>query len=219
MWFRFMVVVTSVLGAAATAALAAFGEPVTIRVSQVASGSFSGTAFTDELVTLEAHFTTDDYLACESDPACDAQYYLASHGETATVAGIGTLLAANGYAGVHVSASSGTELGEITVGDYTNGLAISVGLRDFNGNILQSFGPVTGSSSGETSNFCDNPSNGCPTLYYGLEGGSGLYFDSVGETATAQILVGSPVPEPGTWVMVGTGLVGAAKAVRRRLVR
>lgn len=221
-------VVAAALVSAAALCSQTSAEPIMVMVSTVASGMLGSTSFTNSLVTVTDTFSSEQLQACIANAPANCSgpglgYLFAPESpgvlditEMVTVAGVGFGIGGGG--GIYVSTGSqGIALGEIAGFFSLDVLSPAIPLDYAFGSSL---GPVTGSIS-ETllgdNCYLHLPASDCPV---GLHTDAGeLVLTSVADTATGQVVVGTPAsvtPEPGTWIMVGTGLLGGLGTVRRR---
>jgi hypothetical protein len=110
--------------------------------------------------------------------------------------------------------------GAIAIGDVENELALNV----FDGppgnyDLRHSIGPFSGPTNDQDELGDNCEFRTCPES--AVTNGGTLILTSTADTATGEILVGtpSPIPEPGTLTLLGTGLLGAAGAIRRKLFK
>ncbi len=209
----------------------AYGDPITVMISATGNGSFGSQVFQDRTVTFTAQTTTEEIAACESGSAISGCSYFSNQfsrsiavpytSGTITVQGFGT------YATVgqdELSFFAGTiDLNQIRLGSATGGLNLGVTAQPlgFGYDFAQTVPTWNGGPEGSfLDQSCDQgPASECP-LFAPTTGGN-LVLTTAFSGATGEVLVGStsPVPEPESWVMVGTGLVGGLGAMRRRLGR
>lgn len=193
-------------GLAAALPMVAVAYPITVTISTVASGSLGSISFSNQMVTVQAFFTTK-LTGCF---VCTYQNGFASvstiNGLTAsvTVAGLGTY---EDPTNVLANVSPGS----LSVYDVEGRLGLNVQspaitATDF---FTPSFGPITGSV------IQPDPCVpfACPAHMFTTAGD--LVLTSVADTATGEVQADSPVPEPGTLGMIVTGLLGVSGFLRR----
>ena len=205
----------------------AFGnaDPITVIVTTVGTGTFNSQPFTNRLVTFTSSFTTESLDSCEGAPYnciqadSNGALLLSTSNPfdqpiafTVNVAGFGTF-------GTELDYSLYVSQGEISIGDTEDELTLSV----FDGSpgnyaLRHSIGPFSGPTliQDELGDNCEFMF-ACPPSAY-TNGGT-LILTSAADTATGEIQVGSPspIPEPGTLILLGTGLLGTVGAIRRKL--
>lgn len=194
--------------------------PITATISFVGTGRLGSTAFSDGLVTVSASFTSESLQGCGVGlDECSYPDGPPLFNENAPVITV-TVPGATGH--VKGDVGVGVLPGLLSIADIEGHLYFDVNSPEITAtSFLQPFGPVAGTYTEDElgPNCIDKISGYCPVEFYTNVGG--LTLDSIEGTATGSVAVGSDAavtPEPGTWVMVGTGLVGGLGAVRRRVV-
>ena len=76
-------------------------------------------------------------------------------------------------------------------------------------------GPISYFTNLSTTTYFDD--TGTVNFFGGLANGSTTYFSLESDFTGSTIIPGGQTPEPGTLVLLGTGALGAAGALRRRL--
>ena len=201
----------------------AFGnaDPITVIVTTVGTGTFNSQPFTNRLITFTASLTTETLDSCESLGGCrqdESSELLLFSGEpfdqpiafTVSVAGFGTFDTAFDY---FLDVSQG----QFGIGESEDrlGLYVTHGPPG-NYDLRHSIGPFSGPSL-TPAEIADCEFAPCPPN--AVTNGGTLILTSAADTATGEIEVGSPspIPEPGTLILFGTGLLGAVGAIRRKV--
>jgi hypothetical protein len=184
-------------------------DTITWIVSIVGSGSLGAQTFTDKRITLIDTATTENYYEFGDFGGPQGFAFCCADSSSATIEGIGTF----GSAATEVD----TEFSDsgLAIGDSENRLAIASGLDA--PNTAESIGPVFG--NGGVIDGCD-PDFGFPPCpgYIETTGGN-LLIDSFNpDSATGQEIL-SAVPEPGTFVLIGSGILAMAGVWRQRFIR
>jgi hypothetical protein len=193
-------------GLAAALPTVAGAYPITVTISTVASGSLGSTSFSDQLVTVQAFFTTEltGCLVCTYEDGFSAVYTFNGLQASVTVAGLGTY---EEQANVLASVSPGF----LSVYDVEGRLGLNVESPAITATnfFTPSFGPITGSTIQPDSCL----PFACPPHMFTTAGD--LVLTSVADTATGEVQADSTVPEPGTLGMIVTGLLGVSGFLRR----
>jgi PEP-CTERM motif len=184
----------------------AHADTLTFIVSVVASGYVGNDTFTDQRVTLTASVPEQDLLETFSEsgdnPASFATCAIPT--STATVQGIGNIGGAQLTCVVHNYEDSSTYL--IFDGDGGLGIQVPLAFDSF----AHSVGPVPGNAySGIDSCDPEDPYP-CPPEFAGM-----TLTSYEANTGYSELLVTSDTPEPSTFVLLGTGLLGIGSLVRR----
>jgi hypothetical protein len=189
---------------------AAHADTITFEVSVVASGFAGSTPFTDQRVTFAetapADLVTEKVM--DSGGGTPSSFGICfDSGSTVTIQSLGT-----GGGPQLTCVFHNFTNGSYLIGDGDGGLSIDVPLT-FD-SFQSSVGPVSGIAS-TNFDFCE-PSDPeplpCPPNFAGV---SFTSFEA--DTGTAALIVTSSTPEPSTFVLLGTGLLGTICMVRRRV--
>jgi hypothetical protein len=188
-------VIASFLG---SSVLAHADSLVTIIASIVGSGSIGNETFTDKRITLAATTTLESYYANGDfqGPGWSADF----GGGVGSIQGIGTF-------GTNVLIVLG-DGGELY--DPYGRLDISSGL--FAPATPETIGPVFG--GGDVGDSCYGSSTPCPGYIETSKGN--LYITSFDSNSAIGEEIFTVTPEPSTFVLFGTGILGLAGAMRRR---
>ena len=175
-------------------------------VSIVGSGSLGTQTFTDKRITLMDKATTENYYEFTDFGGPGFAFCCFVDSATATVEGIGTFGSAATEVDTEFSNSG------LAIGDSENRLSIASGLNA--PNAAESIGPVYG--NGSVIDGCDPDFQFAPCPGYIETTGGNLIIDSFNpESATGQEIL-STVPEPPTFVLMGSGLLAIYGGCRKR---
>jgi PEP-CTERM motif len=190
----------------------AHADLITLSISEQASGTLGGQAFTNQPVTFTGSFTTEQLAACsvpysfEScvDPSSPGNYFIDSLDGLVTkisVGGLGTVDGLNLDFFVFLYSGSFNDI-------------VVQGAGDSGGH----FGVPSNPLFLGDSCYDYMPSQYCPNAAY--TSGGDLILTSVGDTYSTSVVImdTSAVPEPETLALLTTGLFGAAGILRRRLL-
>jgi PEP-CTERM motif len=186
---------------------AAHADTITFSVSVVASGFAGFTPFTNERVTFAETAPADLVTEKVMDSGGGTPYSFGicfDFGSTVTIQGVGT-----GGGPVLTCVFHNFSNGSYLVGDGNDGLSIDVPLA-FD-SFQSSVGPVAGIASSNFGDSCDPEVNQpCPPDF------AGVTFTSIEpDTGIAAMIVTSSTPEPSTFVLLATGLLGLGYKLRR----
>ena len=222
----------------------------TIFLAQTYSGPFSTVTFTDQPVTLTASFTLAQLDGCVQGGECEPTTGFTITADEGALEQYKQASEPAPYASISVGSKRLGEVGDYLLQAYPGYFVIADpggrGFLDFSSPAIadlsfqHSIGPVTGGNNTASllgqncyDVFQEFASQYCPVSIGFLDGRQGPFgavtLTSVSADSVGSILVTpdetAVTPEPGTWVMVGTGLVGGVGAlgglgaVRRRLER
>jgi hypothetical protein len=186
---------------------AAHADTITFEVSVIGSGFAGSTPFTDQRVTFTQTAPADLVTEAVTDSGGTPSSFgiCFDSGSTVTIQGLGT-----GGGPQLTCVFHNFSNGPYLIGDGNDELSITVPLA------FDSFQSSVGPVSGEAYvNFdsCDSfdPSP-CPPDFAGV-----TFTSYEPDTGIAALIVTSSTPEPPTFVLLGTGLLGAACILRRRV--
>jgi hypothetical protein len=194
---RFSPRMFAAVGLITVSAIVAHASPITYTVSGVASGSLGGSSFTDALVTIT--MTSDTTTVTPYEPSLPSN----TGTTTVSVAGIGDGTLTNTLYVLDVTASPSSAAG---FEDLTTDFVFAVLDTGFAGYSLgTSFGPLTGvadATHGITT----------PTTEGELE------IDATsGDFTFTAVEPPAATPEPSSFALLGTGVLGLAGVARRKL--
>jgi hypothetical protein len=196
------------------ASIPAHADGVTFIVTEDATGTYGNQTFTNVPLTL-----TLSYNAYQLSQAIlfgyygpnDFQFFQTPNTSTLSIAGIGTF-------GMDLGINSALQGGEIFEDDDLGDLGLMFDLTI--PNFQQSVGPVT-----QTIGYTDPGLNCMPDLhtpcppYFDTGLTDPVYVTSLGGTWTQEMIVNSAsTPEPSTFLLLTTGLLGIGGIVRRRFI-
>jgi PEP-CTERM motif len=188
---------------------AAHADTITFSVSVIGSGSFGDTVFTDKRVTITesqpAELVTEGVIESNGTPSSFGLCF--EDGSTVTVQGLGTSGGPQQTCVFH----NFTQGGDYYIADGDGGLFINVPL-DFD-SFQSSVGPVPGNAF-VNFDFCDDLGDPhpypCPPYFADL-----TLTSYEANTGIAALIVTSSTPEPSTFVLLATGLLGVGSMLRR----
>ena len=191
----------------------AHADTISFIISLIGSGNIGAETFTNDRVTFTASAPEqqllDDFAASGDNPASFATCAISS--ASVTIQNLGTF-----------DGGSGAELGTCVQHNFTDN--DTYGIFDFNLGLgvsvplaFDSFQSSVGPSyNTANSNFnqCDPEYPPCPPGY-GTSIGE-LTFNSIEpDSGYSELLVTSSIPEPSTFVLLATGLLGVGSMLRR----
>jgi PEP-CTERM motif len=195
-----MLLLPSILALASCLATAtvAKADTVTYIVSIVGSGSIGNQTFTDKRITLSAATSTEDLAMSVGGQQGSLSLFGTGFPTSITVQGIGTF---GSDANLIYNGDSGPGL--LQVRDIDGRLGIGSGLlvTDTPTNL----GPFSG--SGEVIDSCDPVFLTTPCPGYIGTGDGKLFITSFIQGSGIGQEIFNPVPEPGTFVLLGSGLL------------
>jgi hypothetical protein len=184
-------------------------DTITWSVSIVGSGSLGTQTFTDKRITLIDATTTENYYEFGDFGGPVGFAFCCADSATATIEGIGTF----GSAAVEVDTEFSTS--GLAIGDSENRLSIASGLDA--PNTPETIGPVIG--NGAVVDACDPSFQFAPCPGYIWTSAGQLFINSYDTTSATGEEILTATPEPSTFALLGTGMIGVAGFVRRKFSR
>jgi hypothetical protein len=185
---------------------ATHADTITFSVSVVASGFAGFTPFTDQRVTFAETAPADLVTEKVMDSGGGTPYSFGicfDSGSTVTIQSLGT-----GGGPILTCIFHNFTNGSYLIGDGNDGLSIDVPLA-FD-SFQSSVGPLPGIAS-TNFDFCDpEVIQPCPPDFAGV-----TFTSFKPDTGIAAMIVTSPTPEPSTFVLLATGLLGVGGILRR----
>jgi hypothetical protein len=169
---------------------------------------FRSTTFTDKRITLIDTATTENYYEFGDFGGPIGFAFCCADSATATVEGIGTFGSAATTVDTEFSDSG------VAIDDSANRLSIASGLDV--PNTAESIGPVFG--NGGVIDACDPDFQFAPCPGYIETTGGDLIINSFNPDSAIGQETLSAVPEPGTFVLIGSGLLAMSGVWRKRFI-